>query len=288
MYTAKIQNNSGQLLILTDKESQYQVIDIQGLNPVTAQVNTTKTAGMDGAKFNSATLNTRNIVITIKINGDVEKNRLFLYRMFRPKEACIFYYSNDTLDVSIVGVVETVECGLFTKDERAQISIECFNPYFRAITPTKGYITNVNNAVEFPITFNEPLVFSSYVTNNENSIINNSDSPTGLVFTINFIGSVKTFTITNTDTGDFFTMTKSGNGYYVKGDQITIDTNSGQRSVRLTRSGTTTSIFGEMTQGSTFFELKQGVNHFTYSADNNTTDDNMIIAYSFNRAFGGV
>ena len=103
MFAAKIQNASGDVMTLTGKEPKYQIIDIQGLNPPAAQINTSTIVGMDGAVFNSSKLQTRNLVLTIKINGDVELNRLRLYSYFRTKEWCKFYYTNDSLEVTIDG-----------------------------------------------------------------------------------------------------------------------------------------------------------------------------------------
>ena len=75
MYTAQIENSGGESLRLTQNEEQFQVVGIAGLNPVPAHVNLTDVAGLDGGVFNSSKLNTRDIVITLKINGDAEENR---------------------------------------------------------------------------------------------------------------------------------------------------------------------------------------------------------------------
>ena len=82
MYTAAIENASGSVYVLTGDEPVYQVLSIQGLNPPSAQLNVTNIVGLDGAKYNSARLNTREIVVTVKITGEVEKNRLNLYKYF--------------------------------------------------------------------------------------------------------------------------------------------------------------------------------------------------------------
>ena len=96
MFKAIIENSRGEQLQLTNRESEFQVVSIIGLNPPNALINTTDIAGLDGAKFNSAKLETRNIVITLRINGDVEANRLRLYEMFCTKENCTFFYSNSS------------------------------------------------------------------------------------------------------------------------------------------------------------------------------------------------
>ena len=114
MYTAKIENVNGEVMLLTNKESKYQVISITGLNPPKAQINTTPIVGLDGAKFNSSKLETRNIVITIRLNGDVEANRQALYNFFVTKKWCRFYYTNGSRNVYIDGYIDSVECDLFS------------------------------------------------------------------------------------------------------------------------------------------------------------------------------
>ena len=235
MYEASIQNVNGEVLLLTGNEAVYQVLGIQGLNPPKAQINTTTIVGLDGAKFNSAKLETRNIVITIKINGDVETNRLKLYSYFITKQWCKFFYSNDTLDVSIEGYVDSVECDYFTNNEVAQISIICPFPYFKSVDEI---ITNVSNSIGlfvFPFSINsgEPIPFSSYVSNRITNIYNGSESETGVIIEIDVLASVNSIEIRNTNTGDDFELDYAFQG----NDKITINTNKGQKSVTLVRNG---------------------------------------------------
>ena len=79
MFTARVRNDAGEEITLTGRETEYQIIRIEGLNPPPAQVNLVPLVAMDGARYNSARLETREIVLTIRINGAVETNRLRLY-----------------------------------------------------------------------------------------------------------------------------------------------------------------------------------------------------------------
>jgi hypothetical protein len=51
------------------------------------------------------------------------------------------------------------------------------------------------------------------------------------------------------------------------GDVIEINTQRGEKSVKLTRSGTTTSIVGDRTSGSTWIVFEPGENEISFSAD---------------------
>ena len=86
MFTLKKKNKKGSILELTDNEEQYQVTNIEGLTPPNANINTASYANGDGSSFNSSRIPNREIVITVYINGDVQKNRLTLYKYFRNKK----------------------------------------------------------------------------------------------------------------------------------------------------------------------------------------------------------
>ena len=174
MYTAKIQNSNGLVWTLTNNESEYQVVSITGLNPPKAQINTSTIVGFDGALFNSSKLETRNLVLSIRINGDVETNRLNLYKYFRTKEPCVFYYANEHLDVFIEGYVESVECNLFTISEIAQISIICPYPYFKSVTEISTDLSSVFPQFTFPFSINDgfPIPISSYEPSYSTNIYN--------------------------------------------------------------------------------------------------------------------
>ena len=99
MFTLKIENIKNNILELTQNENKYQVLSVKGLNPPNAQINRSTVAGLDGSKFNSSKLEERNIVITLKLNGEIETNRIDLYKFFNTKQWCKIYYKNESRDV---------------------------------------------------------------------------------------------------------------------------------------------------------------------------------------------
>ena len=56
-----------------NNEENYQVTDISGLNPPNANINTSNYANGDGSSFNSSKIPNREVVITVYINGDIQK-----------------------------------------------------------------------------------------------------------------------------------------------------------------------------------------------------------------------
>ena len=287
MYTAKIENSKGDLLTLTGQEAVFQVINIVGLNPPPAQINTTTIVGLDGAVFNSSKLQTRNLVLTIKINGDVETNRLLLYSYFKTKDKCKFYYTNNSLDVSIEGYVESVECDLFTNNELAQISILCPYPYFKSLSEILTDSSNVIPQFVFPFSINidEPVVISTLEDVEGIAVFNSSESETGVIVEIDVKDSVSSIEIKNTSTGDDLKLVYS----FLSGDKIIINTNKGQKSINLIRGGTISNLFSALQQGSVFFQLTVGTNNFEYlvsgSAANN---DDVSILFRYYSIYRGV
>ena len=286
MYSAQVKNTNGETLSLTGNESCWQVLSIGGLNPAPATVNLTNIAGMDGSKFNSSKLNTRNLVIMLRLNGNVEENRLNLYRFFRTKENVIFYYQNGSRDVSIAGIVETVECDLFSRGEIMQISIICPYPYFKSIYEVIVDISNQAAMFTFPFSINSdnPIPFSSYLDNRITNVPNRSEAETGVKIEIDILAAVEKIEIANTDTGETMTLVYT----FQEGDRVVIDTEKGSKSILLIREGVTSNLFTAMSEGSSFFQLKVGDNHFTYSVDSGAHDADVFILFRYNYQFRGV
>lgn len=286
MYEAKIENSGGEILSLTGAEKKWQLFDVGGLDPPKATVNLTNLAGMDGARFNSSKVNTRNLVISLKINGDVEANRLELYRFFRPKHNCTFYFKNKRRDVKIDGVVESVECPQFTNMEIMQVSILCPFPYFRDLFNVVVDISNSVSGFHFPFSINvgDPIPFSMYDEHREAVVTNSSEVETGAVITVDFFAAVSRILIGCADTGDTMAVSYS----FQSGDELVIDTNQGQKSIRLIRGGSVLNLFSFMESGSVFFSLPPGESRFYYLADGGASDRDVLITFTLQNLYAGV
>ena len=300
MFKCKIENVKNNILTLTQDESNYQVLSITGLNPPNAQINTSTIAGLDGAKFNSSKLQSRNIVITVRINGNIEANRINLYKYFATKEWCKFYYENEHRNVYIDCYVENFECDLFVKDEIAQISLICPNPYFKDMETIIDDISKALSAFDFPFSFgsksatnpsvpkdnstDNAIEFSTIDTSKITNIYNDSESSTGLIIKIDLLGTVNKLLIKNTQTGESMTLSYK----FLENDRVIIDTNKGQKSIVLIRNGITSNLFTALIKGSTFFQLTIGDNFFSYTADNGANDDLVHVIFEHYNVYRGV
>lgn len=286
MFVLKVENNNGHILRLTQNEEEYQVIGIDGLNPPISQINTSVISGVDGASFNSSKLQTRNIVITVKINGDIEKNRIRLYKYFRNKQYCKIYFQNDTRNVYIEGYVEALEVSQFTNDERAQISIICPNPYFKDMETIVQNISKIVKRFTFPFSINEdePIPFSELELEKVTNVINDSESETGLIINAKFIGRVNKLEIRNVDNGQSFVI----NYQFIKDDKLVVNCNKGSKSIILTREAVEYNLIPYMQKGSVFFQLGIGDNNFSFLADEGIDDMLVDINFKYYKVYAGV
>lgn len=286
MFSLKVKNAQDAEMELTGKETVYQITKIEGLNPPKATVNISAIAGMDGGIFNSSRLNTRNLVITIRINGDVETNRLTLYKFFRAKEKVTIYFSNASRDVFIEGYVESFECGLFTRSEIAQISIICPYPYFSALDDMVTAFQTVNPLFTFPfsIASDDPVVISEVGSNTSVMIDNESETSCGVSIEASIRKVINKLEIKNITTGDGITLQKA----FAIGDVIFIETTPGKKNARLVRSGVSQSLVTAITIGSVFFQLVPGDNEIAFLADNAFDALAADLTFRYRRIYEGV
>lgn len=300
MFEARIENTKGSILTLTNNESKFQLISITGLNPPKAQINVSTIAGLDGAKFNSAKLETRNVVINLKINGDVEENRQFLYTFCPTKEWCKFYFRNANRNVFIECYVESNECDLFTNNEIMQISLICPYPYFKDMQQIVDDISKVLSAFEFPFAIGSKGATNPFALIDEDTddavpisiidsarianVYNSSESETGFIIEIDIYDIVHSIQIVNTITGKNLTLKYD----FEINDKVIINTNKSQKAITLLRNGKNSNLFPALQKGSTFFQLSLGDNFFGYTVDNSDNDSSVHILFKHNNTYRGV
>jgi hypothetical protein len=285
MYTLKIENTNGEIFELTHDFSNYYVTDVSGLTPPATTINTAKAGIIDGTFFNSASVEERNIVISLTINGDIEANRQKLYRIFPRKTACTVYFKNANRDVKIKGYVETIECDPFVMREKAQISIICPRPYFEDLATIYAELAATLSMFEFPFAIEEdnPIPFSEATDYPVAEIINEGDAEAGCIISIEVNDTIQGIKIINTSTQQFFYLDSA----FVDHDKITISTISGQMGVTRERGGTKTNILNYVGANSTWLRLAPGVNYFTYTIDDGDTED-VEITFEATTLYGGV
>lgn len=205
----------------------YAVRDIQGLNPVSAQLTSSSMAQLDGAQFQNARRDPRNITMKLGlvpnfVTNTVDSLRQNLYDYFMTKSNVgLTFWKDGSVYASTSGVVETFDDTMFTDKPEVDISIICYDPDFYAPAPVVTSIATV--ATTDAMSFSYP---------------GNSDA--GIIFALNINRTLTGFTVYNQqpdNTVTAFAVT----GAFAAGDIFTINSVPGQKSATLTRSGLTTS-----------------------------------------------
>lgn len=282
MYSLKVKNNRGDILELTNNQN-YIVYKIEGLSPPQATINSSVNTTSDGSNINSTRLENRNIVLYVSIEGDVEANRINLYKYFPIKKTITLYFTNGIRDVCIDGAVELIECDLFTNKQTAQISLICPKPYFKDIDYLVTSFSDTHSLFEFPFSIpSEGIEISSITINTRKVIVNSGDVETGAIIELYALGTVVNpiiyDTAKRTHLGINVTMHPS--------DKIIINTNVGEKSITLVRSGVSSNALGYMSKDSTWFVLESGDNIFTYDCESGSS--NLQLSFTTSILYSGV
>lgn len=262
----------------------FLVKSITGLGPVKANVNTTEVATNDGSMFNSARLSQRNIVIQMvfvnSIYGeDIEEIRQKSYKYFPIKKNVELVIETDNRYVRTTGYIESNEPDIFSKQEGAQISIICPDPYFYSVSEDGDNVTDfysIDPMFEFPFSnesLTEPLlVFGEIQIKTEGVITYTGDSEIGVMIYIHAIGPAEHINIYNTETREVMTIDTvkleklTGQGL-IAGDDIIINTLKGEKSITLVRNGVSYNILNCLDKNTDWFTLVKGDNIFAFTAD---------------------
>ena len=263
MYELSVENEFGEVLNLTNNPD-YDVLSMDGLNPAPANINTTAISGVDGSRFNSARLGERNVVITLNINGEIEENRIELYRYFRVKHPIRVHYKNEHLDVFIDGYIETFENNLFGMLQQPQISVLCPDPYWKSTSDTDVDFDIVTDLFEFPFSIESTGIAFSELSSTPLTYFNAGNVATGAVITFTALADgVVNPTFYNRTNGTYFGLAFT----MQSGDTITINTQQGSKGVWLLRGGVKTGIINDRSAGSVWLVFEPGENEISYGAD---------------------
>ena len=284
-----VTNSKGEALtiVLADpRSSGFAILGITGIGPVGADISTTSYASRDGAVFNSARVDIRNIVISLIFLGtgtdSIENIRHRSYRCFPIKDKITLKFKTESRECSIDGYVESNEPDIFSQREGTQISVICPDPYFYDnSTRQKVSFYAETGAFAFPFanqgTDTKSIIMGKITKLLNKSFVYDGEGRSGLVVVLDFTGAVTgKITIINKATAQKMIIDTSlfPDGYKLKNaDRIAIDTNPGSKYVRLAKSvdgaiaKTGTNILNCVAVGSEWIEIVHGENDFSITAD---------------------
>lgn len=267
---------------LSDGDPEHGLIiqSIEGLGPPKANISMTDLATMDGSLFNSARVEKRNIIVHMlfTFSPKIEDARQRTYKYFPIKKPLTFLIETDNRIVETVGVVESNEPDIFSKDESNSISLICEDPYFYSAGENGTQVTvffGIEPLFEFPFSnesLTQPLIeFSSIENETEKTVYYEGDAEVGIIITIHAVGEAGNITIYNTGTREVMKIdvnkikTLTGSGI-IAGDDIIITTVRGDKKIFLLRNGKYTNILNALDKNSDWFQLAKGDNVFAYTA----------------------
>lgn len=281
MYKLVAENQNGETLELTNNPA-YVITGIDGLSQPDAIINSIDRAGHNGAMFNSAKVDVRQIILTIVINSPACENRNFLYKFFRSSGRVRLYYYNDMHEVYIDGWVKNASDDFFAKKQIMQVTIDCPDPFFHGVVELQGETNGVQSLFEFPFAIDEPIAFSDQRADHSARIWNPGDSDSGIIIEIRATGAMENPRIYHQNTGEFIRV----NTTLQSGDRLIINTNTDEKSIYRYRSGTRTNLIASRTPASSWIGAVPGLN--TYNLLGTSGLSNITCQISFRSNLGGV
>ena len=209
-----------------------------------------------------------------------------MYKYFKNKEWCKIYYKTESRNVFVEGYVQTFEAPQFTQKQVAQIAILCPDPYFKDLDEIVTSISKVIKRFTFPFAINidEPIPFSDLDIEKVTNVINDSESDTGLIINVTFLGTVNKLEIRNTDNGKNLIIEYQ----FKENDKLVINCNKGKKSVILTREAVEYNLIPQIKGKPTFFQLGIGDNHYSFLADDGENDMLVDIRFKYYKVYLGV
>lgn len=233
-------------LPLTDISAGYIVEDVQGLDPVKANIVSTPLAQLDISRRQASRRVNRNIILQLGYmpelaNSTVEALRRNLYEFLMPKTMVTLRFHMDGVGfVDITGEVESCDAPLFSAEPQATVSILCFDPDFYALA--SSVVAGSTTATSGEAVFQYP-----------------GSSPAGYIFTLPVTRTLTGFTIYHTLANNIQQTFEFEDGLSA-GDVITLSTVPGSKSIIRTRAGVEKSVLYGVTPESLWPYFSPGGN----------------------------
>ncbi len=296
-----VTNPKGESLVLDlfhPEKSGLIVKSITGLGPPKANINSTDLATADGALYSSARASTRNIVFNLAFMfaPTIEDVRQKTYKYFPLKKKVTIEVQTDNRSLMTEGYVESNSPDIFSKEESAQISVLCLDPFFYDPNPTYTQFATVTPNFEFPFSnesLEDDMIEFGIINLDTRSVLDYSgDVDTGVLITVHAIGSVSgTITIYNVETHESMKIDLSKiktliGRDYGNGDDILISTVSGDKYVQVLHDGKYTNAIAAIEKLADWFTISVGKNIFNFTVTSGT--ENLAMTFSYRNAYGGI
>lgn len=302
MFSLQLENDSANVVDINDGVN-YIVTNASGLTPPSASIFTAKSPNRKGLKYNGSTLDERNIVLTIKILGNIEANRNALYAWIDTEQYVKVRYRNGIKNVYCEGYVQDCPIDLFTDNEVVSVAIICPNPYWLDLQEIAVDISSITKQFTFPfaISFegveeievenpdgskattymNKGVPFSTVREENKTTVYNGGNE-TGMKIQVECITDIVNLIIRDEQdaTKTFIINTTLKAGWYV-----VIDTESSPKTCKAFKPDGKVENLLKYLYNPTWFTLRKGTNTFSYSF---TGEGEAELTISFTNKYLGI
>lgn len=241
------------LLPLYVESDGYLIEDIEGLDPVKANMVSTAFASMDGEVFQASRREKRNPVMTLKLlpdwgNTTVKELRNELYKFLMPKMSSTLRFHMEDGDIFELPVrVESFEAPLFVSEPKAVISMIAFDPDFVALEETvlsaNTTSTSAFQTIQYDGTVSTGGIIQVAANRAFNGFTIHNELPSGIMQTLEFSDSI------------------------ASGDTIKICTIPGIKEATRIRGGNLRSVLNGVSPYSQWIHLEHGLNKFRIFAE---------------------
>jgi len=263
----------------------FIVLPITGLTPVKASISSSDITTGDGSRFNSARIPDRNIVLQFVFVETplltIDDVRQKSYKYFPIKKKIKMEFKLEDKTIYIYGIVESNEAEIFSQLPGTQISVICNNPYFMDKVSNVTLFSGVEPMFEFPFS-NESLTenmitFGEIQNKTQNVVTNTGDTDTGVLINIHATDDVENVSIYNLTNSELIkidtdVLENITGQKIIKGDDIIINTNQGEKQATLIRDGVETNILNCLGRSIDWFTLNIGDNIFAFTAELGTSN----------------
>jgi hypothetical protein len=245
----EITNRRSMMLTLDmmENDSGYQIEDIEGLDPVKANLVSTSYSGQNGEEYQGSTRGPRDI----KFKLDLQPNgvstfsslRENLYTYLMPQQQVkMRFHKTSGLYVDILGVVETHSAPQFRQDPNVEVNLRCFQPDFldpRVVILDGNTVSDsTNTAIEYPGNLEASTIIRLYPNRALEDFTIYNTPEDGIVRQLNFSGAL------------------------ISGDELIISSVKQAKAITLKRAGVSSSYLYGRTPQSAWIELFEGINQF--------------------------
>lgn len=287
-----------ELELESPEKSGLAIRSITGIGPTKADIRTTEVTTNDISLYNSARLQTRNIVFQLIMYKDlIEDARRLVYKYFPLKKKITMIFETDKRTVVAEGYVESDEVEIFSELEECQVSVICPNPYFYdgLYDTLSETFHGMEHTFEFEFhndSLTEPLLEFGHSMKREQKIIQNyGDSDVGLTIRLHCVGQVINPVFYNVYTSEKMVIDSDKirgiTGSDLKaGDDVIICTEKGNKYINLYRDGNFINIIGALRSYATWLIAKRGQSSFAFDAEDGYR--NMEVTYSYRILYEGI